>query len=269
MALAKWSTWLVIVAMSASAAAAGAVEPPGAPSATPTTAVDPPPPRDLPDVQEPPPVREAPPPAQTTIVPITSQFDTVRRPPPPPPPPPPPAISGDDLEPTSVHGLGLAGSFTYGSGLVYRRYFGRTAVQLSGIAIITDRGNEAVAFAGLSAIRYLAVWSRPSSSGIIPRVSALRFIGGTNVYHSKGQVTGESRLVDPNCTPSWQCPQVQDTTSESKTWYGVGTGIGFEFGALMQPGFSVALDLMLTAVFDTRGLDWLLPLPGMTLVYNW
>ena len=53
-----------------------------------------------------------------------------------------------------------------------------------------------------------------------------------------------------------------------------GAGAGFEFGAIHQPGFSVALDLLWTATWaHTSAEGWrlrqLVPLPAGSLVYHW
>jgi hypothetical protein len=55
----------------------------------------------------------------------------------------------------------------------------------------------------------------------------------------------------------------------------VAGGIGFEFGGVVRTGFSLALDLVLTAGFQVagtegkNGLSFIYPLPQMALMYNW
>lgn len=173
------------------------------------------------------------------------------------------------------HALGLSGGFTTGSGFAYRRYFGNTFVQLSGVAFVYDRGDQSMVLAGLSAAHYLVLWHRGATRGIIPNTTALRLVGGASFYQNRSSTQITNWINDdPTCNaslPPYNCSQhFQASTKKDRTsLVGAGLGIGFEFGAIMRPGFALSLDLMLTAAFDSQGLSFLLPLPAMALVYNW
>jgi len=173
------------------------------------------------------------------------------------------------------HAIGLTGGFTTGSGFAYRRYFDNTAVQLSGVAFVSDRGDQSMVLAGLSVAQYLVIWHRGATRGVIPNSTALRLVGGASFYQNRS-TTDISNWIndDPTCNsrlPPYNCQQhlVSNLRKDRTSLVGVGAGIGFEFGALMRPGFSLALDLLLTAAFDDVGLSFLLPLPQMALMYNW
>ena len=203
----------------------------------------------------------------------------VLRPPPaaplPPAAPPPAVLRSADAPPASapapdptavatqsnVHGIGVAGSFATGSGLTYRHYWGNSSLQLAMLAIITDRGNEAVAFVGGSFVQYLLVWNAPGSRGLLPTTSALRVLGGAHYYLSRG--------VETTTTEPAQGVIIPTSIQKSKSSLNMGAGLGFEFGAIVRSGFSLSLDLVLTAAFDKQGLDYILPLPQGALVYSW
>lgn len=160
----------------------------------------------------------------------------------------------------NVHGIGVAGSFTTGSGLTYRRYFGNTSVQATLLAIITDRGDEAVAFVGASAVQYLLVWHSPGSRGLLPSTTALRVVGGAHYYLR--------RWIEDTGTFSNNIfvPKLERKSDSSVN---LGVGLGFEFGGIVRSGFSLSTDLVLTAAIDEKGLDYILPLPQAALVYSW
>ncbi len=166
-----------------------------------------------------------------------------------------------DPEQSNVHGIGIAGSFATGTGLTYRRYFGNTSVQLACLAIITDRGNDAVAFVGGSLVRYVLVWSSPGARGLLPSTSALRVVGGAHYYLRRWQ---ENTTTEP--TQGVIVPQSEQKRQSS---FNLGAGLGFEFGGIVKSGFSLSLDLVLTAAIDKDGLDYILPLPQSSLVYSW
>lgn len=166
-----------------------------------------------------------------------------------------------DAEQTNVHGIGVAGSFATGTGLTYRRYFGNTSLQLTCLAIITDRGRDAVAFAGGSVVQYVLVWNSAGARGLLPSSSALRLVGGAHYYLRKWLENTTTEPTNGIITPA----SVQKRTSSVN----VGAGLGFEFGAIVKSGFSLSLDLVLTAAFDDKGLDYILPLPQAALVYSW
>ncbi len=172
-----------------------------------------------------------------------------------------PAPTRPDPEQSNVHGIGISGSFATGTGLTYRRYFGNTSVQLACLAIITDRGNDAVAFVGGSLVRYVLVWSSPGARGLLPSTSALRVVGGAHYYLRRWQ---ENTTVEP--TQGVIVPQSEQKRQQS---INLGAGLGFEFGGIVKSGFSLSLDLVLTAAIDKDGLDYILPLPQSALVYSW
>jgi hypothetical protein len=161
----------------------------------------------------------------------------------------------------NVHGIGVAGSFTTGSGLTYRRYFGNTSVQATLLAIITDRGDDAVAFVGASAVQYLLVWHSPGSRGLLPSTTALRVVGGAHYYLK--------RWIEDTGTFSANGIFTPKLERKSDSSLNVGAGLGFEFGGIVRSGFSLSTDLVLTAAIDEQGLDYILPLPQAALVYSW
>ena len=161
----------------------------------------------------------------------------------------------------NVHGIGVAGSFTTGSGLTYRRYFGNTSVQATVLAIITDRGDDAVAFVGASAVQYLLVWHSPGSRGLLPSTTALRVVGGAHYYLK--------RWIEDTGTFSANGIFTPKLERKSDSSVNLGVGLGFEFGGIVRSGFSLSTDLVLTAAIDEQGLDYILPLPQAALVYSW
>ncbi len=170
------------------------------------------------------------------------------------------------------HAIGLTGGFTTGSGFAYRRYFDNTVLQLSGVAFVSDRGDQSMVLAGLSVAQYVVIWHRGATRGIIPNSTALRVVGGASFYQNRSSTQVTNFITDPACIGrSSNCGTIEQTSvkKDRTSLVGVGAGIGFEFGALMRPGFSLSLDLLLTAAFDEQGLSFLLPLPQMALMYNW
>ncbi len=163
-------------------------------------------------------------------------------------------------EQVNVHGIGVAGSFATGTGLTYRRYFGNTSIQASCLAIITDRGNEALAFVGASLVQYVLIWHTPNSRGLMPSTTALRLTTGAHYYLRKTTST-EWSFSQGIGTPT--------TTTTRESSVNIGAGIGAEFGGIVAPGFSLSLDLLLVAAFDQQGLSYILPLPQSALVYSW
>ncbi len=173
----------------------------------------------------------------------------------------PPPAAGLGATQSNVHGIGVAGSFATGSGLTYRHYWGNSSIQLAMLAVITDRGNDAVAFVGGSYVHYLLVWNAPGSRGLLPTTSALRVLGGAHYYLKRWK---EDTTTEPQLGVIIPASVQKATTSIN-----LGAGLGFEFGAIVRAGFSLSLDLVLTAAFDDKGLDYVLPLPQGALVYSW
>lgn len=140
--------------------------------------------------------------------------------------------------------------------------------------MITNRGADATVFGGLSVTRYLLVWHEFNRPGILPDTSALRLTAGTGYLYRKSTDTVETeKPIDPTCKDkiNSKCAvEVSSATVGSNSWdMFLGAGIGFEFGAVMRPGFSLALDVQLTGMIDNQGLYELLPVPALSLMYNW
>lgn len=203
-----------------------------------------------------PPVRELPPPAP---LPQPAAAKPAAEPAAPLAPSTKPAAPA--AQQNNVHGIGVAGSFTTGSGLTYRRYFGNTSVQATVLAIITDRGDDAVAFVGASAVQYLLVWHSPGSRGLLPSTTALRVVGGAHYYLK--------RWIEDTGTFSANGIFTPKLERKSDSSVNLGVGLGFEFGGIVRSGFSLSTDLVLTAAIDEKGLDYILPLPQAALVYSW
>lgn len=179
---------------------------------------------------------------------------------------PPPAAKPAPREPakpaearqTNVHGLGIAGSFATGTGLAYRRYFGETVLQVAAMGIATDRGDNTLAFAGASIGQYVFIWNGGGvSAGVLPSTTALRVVGGGQWYERRSTDT----VLGTNGQTSTERTRQRDLS--------LGAGIGFEFGGLVRPGFSLSLDLLLTATWRNGDLDSVLPLPQSSLMYSW
>ena len=143
--------------------------------------------------------------------------------------------------------------------------------------MIQNRGEDAWVLAGVGVTQYLLVWHQPNSRGLLPAVTALRLTGATSAFHDASS-TQTFVPVKEGCSDPLdlsRCPVKGVTTTKSETMANLGVGIGFEFGGVMRSGFSLSLDLLLTAAFkvagtDTRrGLAFTYPLPQMALIYNW
>lgn len=165
-------------------------------------------------------------------------------------------------------GLGLAGSFATGSGLAYRRYWGDTAVQLvllgyaktQDLADGTRQLDSALFWAGGSVIHYVKVWHAMAHRGLLPSTTALRVLGGAH-YYLQQQQQSVGNLADGLWTAT--------TSTQRSSSLNLGAGVGFEFGGIVQQGFSLSLDLVLTMAIDRAGLDYILPLPQGAVIYNW
>ena len=180
----------------------------------------------------------------------------------PPPPASPMRMVGEAApradKQVNVHGLGVAGSFATGTGLTYRRYWDNTVLQVAALGIATDRGENTLAFVGASVGQYLFVWGgRGVSAGVLPSTTALRVVGGGQWY--------ERRSKDTVLLPSGQ---TRDERTRQRD-LSAGVGIGFEFGGLVRTGFSLSIDLLLTATWRNGQLESVLPLPQSALVYSW
>lgn len=174
-----------------------------------------------------------------------------------PQPRPPPDIPAQQ---TNVHALGAVASYTTGAGFAYRHYFGDTQLQISAIGILTDRGNSAIAFGGIEIAQYLMMWYQPGGRGWLPQMTSLRAVGGATYYYSRTQDTSSQFTGSTIITT---------TTTTTKAMPGIGGGLGFEFGGVMRSGFSLTLDILLTAGFEDGVLSFIYPLPALSIFYNW
>lgn len=180
-----------------------------------------------------------------------------------------PAASGPPAAGTAkvqdnVHSVGLALSFSTGSGFAYRRAWGPTSVQLSAFAVVTDRGDSTIlAVGGLFAQR-VHVW-RGSGRTILPSTSALRVLGGADYFLSRS-ISNSTVDFGPSCLVPSGCPV---RTTNSTGYFNAAGGLGFEFGAIDHAGVSLTLDVVLTASFKDGGFSFLLPLPQLAVLYNW
>ncbi len=171
-------------------------------------------------------------------------------------------------------GLGITGGWSPGSGFSFRHYLGRTAIQGTFFAMITERGSDATLFGGLAVTRYLLVWHEYNRPGLLPDTSALRLTGSASYLYRKSVDRKVEKVKDnPACNDKLTdpCTVTQKVTETKRSQWDafLGGGIGFEFGAVMRPGFSLSLDLILTAMFDKDELYQLLPVPAIGLMYNW
>ena len=180
--------------------------------------------------------------------------------------------------PTSTvrHGLGLSAGMAPGSGFAYRHYLDPvTSLRLAGLLMITDGGDTANHWIGLSGARYLKTWHRRRARGLLPDTSALRVIvGGSYLYQRTPKVTQVP--VDPNCKQTkagGSCVMKEVRVGQTTQTIATGAGLGFEFGGIDRPGFSLSLDVMLTALIDDQTgklkLRQLWPLPSAALMWNW
>lgn len=164
------------------------------------------------------------------------------------------------------HGLGFALDPKGGLlGFAYRHYMGNTAIQLDLLPLYQDRGNSIAMYGGLQIINYALVWPGGRGAGL-PTTTALRLTGGAgfNVNREESTIT----IDDPNCQTS-VCKQITHSQSPV-TWLAKAAGgFGFEFGAVQRSGMSVAVDLMMSVLWDNVGFYGAYPLPYLTLMYSW
>ena len=167
------------------------------------------------------------------------------------------------------HGLGLSLGMSPGFGFAYRNYFGNTVVQASVFAAVLDRGDNATVWVGVQIARYLLVWQQTRRTSLLPRTSALRLVGGGSYLYNRSKDTVE--VDKPGCTSTARnsCTTVEMDKINKQQIASLGAGIGFEFGAIMRPGVSFAIDLQLTALFDAGSFIQLWPLPSVALMYSW
>ncbi len=165
------------------------------------------------------------------------------------------------------HGLGI--SFGVGglNGIAYRHYFGNFAVQADVFPLIADSGNYVAVFGGLTFIDYLLMWNKAARSTLFPATSALRFVGSTGVWVSRSQSNNIS-VAQANCLTA-DCQAIVNQKAAVDYFAHVGLGLGVEFGAIARPGFSAAVDVQMTVMWDQAGFYGAYPLPSATLMYSW
>ena len=220
------------------------------------------------EVQAPPAAIPPPPaalPASPAVVPPPPALP--RRPDGPLPWQPPPAPAAQPAR----AGLGITGSLSYGVGFTYQRLFGRGNWQVTGVPLVWDRGDNAVASLGTSFALY--PWLS-SGRWVGPRTdAALRVVAGASAFYNARTTT--SSTLDASVGADGIARPVATTVTRDRTlWLNAGLGVGFEFGAIQQAGFSVALDLLWTATWaHTPSEGWhmrqVLPLPAGNLIYHW
>jgi hypothetical protein len=169
-----------------------------------------------------------------------------------------------------LHSVGLTLSFSTGAGFAYRKQWGPTSLQLSAFAVVTKRGNETLLTGGAMVAHRVHVWTG-SGRSMLPATSALRVVGGINYYLDRTVATNQlipfgGDLNGFPCTTKVGC--VADLTT-NHSWFNGGAGLGVEFGSINRPGFSMTLDLVLTAAFRDSAFYLLLPLPQLAVLYNW
>ena len=185
----------------------------------------------------------------------------------------PTAAAAKPEAPSASAGLGITGSLTYGFGFAYQRTFAHGHWQINGVPMVWDRGDNAVASAGTALVWYPWLASSRRWLGGANSDTALRIVGGGSVFYNARKTV--STTIDTSFGSDGQPrPAATVTTVERDLWLSVGAGAGFEFGAIHQPGFSVALDLLWTATWaHTSAEGWrlrqLVPLPAGSLVYHW
>ena len=164
-------------------------------------------------------------------------------------------------------GVGFTGSLSYGFGVAYRHLWGPMGLQVSGFGFISDRGDNTLAALGL-AWHYRVLNFNQSSSRLMPSSSALRLLLAGSYYQYKQTTT--STMPSLTETGSTTSSFVTTTNIDNTRLVSVAAGLGFEFGAIQVPGFTLSVDLLLTAAFNQVGVPrFILPLPAGSLIYNW
>ncbi len=157
-------------------------------------------------------------------------------------------------------------------GFAYRRYFGNTAIQFDVLPLYQNRGGNIAIYFGTQVMNYALVW--PGGRGAaLPTTTALRLTGGAAVNINREQQ--KISIDDPNCL-TVTCKQITQSQAPVKSMYKLAGGFGFEFGAVQRSGFSVAIDLMMSILWDKDSSNDLgvrfyaaYPLPYATLMYSW
>lgn len=192
------------------------------------------------------------------------------------PPPPATADTDDgmlfghdgDIQ-KNTHGVGVSASVYPLLGFTYRHYFGNVAVQVHVLPLLADRGDYLSLHFGVEFIDYMLVWTRGSHAALSQAMpaTALRLVSAAGVSMTRSQSTNID-VPSANCGTVCQ-ESLQGNHGRIDYLTSAGVGFGFEFGAVMRPGFSLAVDLMMTALWDNDGFWAAYPLPYGTLMYNW
>lgn len=168
----------------------------------------------------------------------------------------------------NTHGIGVAGDFQGGlSGFAYRHYFGNHAVQIDALPLYADRGDYVAMYFGLQYVNYALVWSGARRGALLPATTALRLTLAGSVHAERDQTAAISVAAE-NCQTQ-ACKDIVASRADVVTRYSAAGGFGFEFGAIQRSGFSLAVDLMMTVLWDKVGFDGAYPLPYVTLMYSW
>ncbi len=166
------------------------------------------------------------------------------------------------------NGIGFAAAVYPQFGFTYRRYFGNAALQFNILPLLYNGGDYLSLHLGVQFIDYMLVWTRPRPGGVIGPATALRLVAATGLSMSRDQKTNIT-VPDENCNTK-QCQDlIQGNHGRIEYLTSGALGFGFEFGSIMRPGFSLAVDLMMTVLWDNEGFYAAYPLPSGTLMYNW
>ncbi|MSP90910.1 MAG: hypothetical protein EXR79_03755 [Myxococcales bacterium] len=166
------------------------------------------------------------------------------------------------------HGLGFIAGVDGTLGFAYRNYLGNSAIQINALPLFADYGDYLSVRLGAQVINYMLVWSRGQGMAVVPGATALRVVGAYGLYLSRDQ-TANVNVAPENCK-TVQCQKITEPGKGAvETWHSLAAGFGFEFGAVMRPGFSIALDLLMTLRWDRDGFYGAYPLPSGALTYSW
>lgn len=164
--------------------------------------------------------------------------------------------------------LGISAGYPGASGFAYRKYFGNSFVQMNLLPLVANRGSFLAIMMGANVGHYLVVWQRQNSMSLMPTTTALRAVAGVSTYFSRDEEILTDEAV-PGTVGSTTTTTSSTDTAKLNNTTGLSAGVGFEFGAIMRSGFSLSVDLMLTATWDNDGFEQLVPLPFGTVVYSW
>ena len=177
------------------------------------------------------------------------------------------------------HALGLSVGFAGGTGIAYRYYGNSIVIQAATWFWRADSGDSMMFWGGLSAAHHPLVWRNNDPGRWLPATWGLRLVGGGSYLFDRSLIDqiGSSEQVDPQCQDNVEagsfCATKESTRTSSHHLASGGLGVGFEFGAILQQGFSLAIDVALTAIMVKNADDWALdrvwPLPSVALMYSW